>query len=137
MELRINSTVKDAQKNITRNDDFLRKGNDNMNKQSLINNGYKHICTQNSKSKIELWARFNGYKDTIVYLYYNPETDMVLEQTRQTITYTQLDMMAQMRDKMREDFLKLDVEYDKENIWQGEAVRHEIEWLKEEYNELL
>lgn len=43
---------------------------------------------------------------------------MVLEQTRQTIPYTQLDMMAQMRDKMREDFLKLDVEYDKENIWQ-------------------
>ena len=54
----------------------------------------------------------------IVYLYYIPETDIVLEQTRQTIPYTQLDMMAQMRDKMREDFLKLDVEYDKENIWQ-------------------
>ena len=118
MELRINSTVKDAQKNITRNNDFLRKGNDNMNKQSLINNGYKYICTQNSKSKMELWAKFNGYKDTIVYLYYIPETDMVLEQTRQTVSYTQLDMMAQMRDKMREDFLKLDVEYDKENIWQ-------------------
>lgn len=118
MELRINSTVKDAQKNITRNNDFLRKGNDNMNKQSLINNGYKYICTQNSKSKMELWAKFNGYKDTIVYLYYIPETDMVLEQTRQTVPYTQLDMMAQMRDKMREDFLKLDVEYDKENIWQ-------------------
>ena len=44
------------------NDDFLRKGNDNMNKQNLINDGYKHICTQNSKSKMELWARFNGYK---------------------------------------------------------------------------
>lgn len=43
---------------------------------------------------------------------------MVLEQTRQTISYTHLDMMAQMRDKMRNDFLKFDVEYDKENIWQ-------------------
>ena len=43
---------------------------------------------------------------------------MVLDQTRQTVSYTQLDMIAQMRDKMREDFLKLDVEYDKENIWQ-------------------
>jgi len=118
MEARINSTVKDVQKNITRIDDFLWKGNDNMNKQSLINDGYKRICTQNSKSKMELWARFNGYKDTIVYLYYIPETDMVLEQTRQTVPYTQLDMMAQMRDKMREDFLKLDVEFDKENIWQ-------------------
>lgn len=88
-----------------------------MNKQDLINNGYKHICTQNSECKMELWARFNGYKDTIVYLYYVPEKDMVLKQTCQTIPYTQLDMMAQMRDKMREDFLKFDVEYDKENIW--------------------
>lgn len=89
-----------------------------MNKQDLINGGYKHMCTQNSKNKIELWARFNGYRDTIVYLYYVPETDMVLEQTRHTISYTELDMMAQMRDKMRDDFFKLNIEYDKENIWQ-------------------
>lgn len=63
-------------------------------------------------------AKFNGYKDTIVYLYYIPKMDMVLEQTRQVISYTQLDMMAQMRDKMRTDFVKLNIEYDKENIWQ-------------------
>lgn len=66
----------------------------------------------------KLWAKFNGYKDTIVYLYYIPKMDMVLEQTRQVISYTQLDMMAQMRDKMRADFVKLNVKYDKENIWQ-------------------
>ena len=96
----------------------VKNGDDNLNKQDLIDKGYKYICTQNSKSKMELWARFNRYKDTIVYLYYIPETDMVLEQTRQTVSYTQLDMMAQMRDKMREDFLKLDVEYDKDNFWQ-------------------
>jgi len=93
-------------------------GDDNLNKQDLIDKGYKHICTQNSESKIELWAKFNGYKDTIVYLYYIPKMDMVLEQTRQVISYTQLDMMAQMRDKMRTDFVKLNIEYDKENIWQ-------------------
>ena len=92
-----------------------------MNKQDLINDGYKHISTQNSESKMELWARFNGYKDTIVYLYYVPEIDTALEQTRQTISYTQLDMMAQMRDKMRDDFFKLNIEYDKENIWQKNA----------------
>lgn len=97
---------------------YIDEGCDYMNKQDLINDGYRHICTQNSESKMELWARFNGYKDTIVYLYYVPEKDMVLEQTRQTISYTHLDMMAQMRDKMRNDFLKFDVEYDKENIWQ-------------------
>lgn len=72
-----------------------------MNKQDLIDKGYKHVCTQNSESKIELWAKFNGYKDTVVYLYYSPKMDMVLEQTRQVISYTQLDMMAQMRDKNR------------------------------------
>ena len=88
-----------------------------MNKQDLMNDGYRYICTQNSESKMELWARFNGCKDIIVYLYYVPDTDTVLEQTRQTTSYTQLDMMAQMRDRMREDFLKLDIEYDKENVW--------------------
>ena len=88
-----------------------------MNKQDLIDKGYKHVCTQNSESKIELWAKF-GYKDTVVYLYYSPKMDMVLEQTRQVISYAQLDMMAQMRDKMRTDFVKLNIEYDKENIWQ-------------------
>lgn len=88
-----------------------------MNKQDLINSGYKHICTQNSEAQMQLWAKFNGYMDTISYLYYVPETDTALEQTRQTISYSQLDMMAQMRDKMREDFVKLNVKYDKENIW--------------------
>ena len=86
-------------------------GDDNLNKQDLIDKGYKHVCTQNSESKIELWAKFNGYRDTIVYLYYIPKMDMVLEQTRQVISYTQLDMMAQMRDKMRIDFVKLNIEY--------------------------
>ena len=88
-----------------------------MNKQDLINNGYQHICTQNSETQMELWAKFNGYMDTISYLCYIPETDNALEQTRQTISYLQLDMLAQMRDKMRSDFVKLNVKYDKENIW--------------------
>ena len=55
--------------------------------------------------------------DTAVYVYYIPESDVVLEKTKSTISYLQLDMMAQMRDKMREDFFKLDVEYDKSYIW--------------------
>ena len=88
-----------------------------MNKQDLLNRGYKHICTQNSKSEMELWAKFIGCRDTIVYLYYIPETDIALEQTRKTISYTQLDMLAQMRDKLQSDFVRLDIEFDKENIW--------------------
>lgn len=89
-----------------------------MNKQELIKQGYKYIATQNSDtSKMELWAKFNGYLDTIVYVYYILENDVALEQTKSTISYLQLDMMAQMRDKTREDFLKLDVEYDKSCIW--------------------
>lgn len=66
---------------------------------------------------MELWAKFNGYMDTISCLYYVPETDTVLKQTKQTISYLQLDMLAQIRDKMREDFIKLNVKYDKKNIW--------------------
>lgn len=66
---------------------------------------------------MELWAKFNGYMDTISYLYYVPETDTVLKQTKQTISYLQLDMLTQIRDKMREDFIKLNVKYDKKNIW--------------------
>lgn len=88
-----------------------------MNKQDLISNGYKKVCTQNSKNKMELWAKFSGYQDTITYLYYIPDTDVALEQTKRCISYTQLDMMAQMRDKMREDFVKMDLEYNKKEIW--------------------
>lgn len=90
-----------------------------MNKQDLVNGGYRHICTQNSESKMELWAKFSGYQDIISYLYYMPETDVTLEQTKKCISYTQLDMMAQMRDKMREDFVKMDLEYNKEDIWKS------------------
>jgi hypothetical protein len=88
-----------------------------LNKQDLINNGYKYICTQNSKQRMELWAKFTGYLDTITYLYYVPEKDVALKNTEKCISYCMLDMMAQMRDKMQNDFAKLDVEYDKENIW--------------------
>jgi len=94
-----------------------------MTKQELINQGYKYVATQNCDSKIELWAKFNGYMDTVTYLYYIPENDVALDQTRQSISYLQLDMMAQMRDKMQEDFLKLDVEYDKSCIWTDENSR--------------
>lgn len=93
-----------------------------MSKQEMIEQGYKYIATQNDESKMELWAKFNGYMDTVVYLYYSPENDMSLEQTRHTISYSQLDMMAQMRDKMREDFVKLNIEYDRNNIWTDKNV---------------
>ena len=89
-----------------------------MNKQDLIDNGYKYICTQNSKQRMELWAKFTGYLDTVTYLYYVPEEDIALKSMEKCISYCMLDMMAQMRDKMQNDFAKLDVEYDKENIWQ-------------------
>lgn len=83
----------------------------------MINQGYEYIATQNNETKIELWAKFTGYMDTITYLYYVPENDIALEQTRQFISYLQLDMMEHMRDKMRKNFLRLDVKYDKSCIW--------------------
>ena len=88
-----------------------------MNKQDLLNSGYRYVCAQNSKNKMELWAKFTGYRDTITYLYYIPEIDIALKQTEKCISYTQLDMMAQMRDKMQTDFVRLDIEYDKEDVW--------------------
>ncbi len=36
-----------------------------MTKQEMINHDYKYITTQNNESKMELWAKFNGYMDTI------------------------------------------------------------------------
>lgn len=88
-----------------------------MNKQELIKQEYKYIATQNNNtSKIELWAK-NGHLDEVIYVYYIPKSDVVLEKTKGIISYLQLDVMAQMRDKMREDFLKLDVEYDKSCNW--------------------
>ena len=50
-----------------------------MNKQQLINNGFKHICTKNSISKVELYAKFNGYSDIITYLFYSQELDTTLD----------------------------------------------------------
>ena len=67
--------------------------------------------------KTEIWAKFTGHEDTISYVYYNPKNDTVIENTRQTISYTYLDMLAQMRDKMRENFLKEDIKYDNSCIW--------------------
>ena len=88
-----------------------------MSKQDLINQGYRYIATQNCDVKTEMWAKFTGYEDTISYVCYNPTDDTVIEHTRQTISYTYLDMMAQMRDKMRENFLKDDIKYDSSCIW--------------------
>ena len=88
-----------------------------MNKQQLINNGFKHICTQNSSSKVELYAKFNGYSDIITYLFYSPELDTTLDQSKRNISFTELDMMAQMRDKLRNDFVKMNLECDKDTIW--------------------
>lgn len=90
-----------------------------MNKQDLINSRFEYICTKISplsENKMELWAKFSDYQDMVIYLYYLPETDTTLEQPSQTISYEQLDMMAQMRDKMRKHFVKLNIEHDKENI---------------------
>lgn len=88
-----------------------------MNKQDLINQGYKYIATQNCDIKTEIWAKFTGYEDIISYICYNPKDDIAIESTRQTTSYTYLDMLAQMRDKMRENFLKEDVKYDNSCIW--------------------
>ena len=73
-----------------------------MDKQYLIEDGYKYICTQKSSAiKMELWAKLDHRYDMITYLYYRPDKDIALNQTSRIISFEELDMMMQMRDKMR------------------------------------
>lgn len=87
-----------------------------MTKQQLIDNGFKYITTQSNDYKIEMWAKFSGYEDTIQYYYYYPNEDATSPNI-QTVSYLQLDMFAQMRDEMRNDLLKQDIKFDKHGIW--------------------
>lgn len=90
-----------------------------MTKKELIGQGFKYIATQNCEAKTEIWARFSGWDDVIQYYYYFPNDDMT-SPTVMTITYVgQLDMFAQMRDKMQMDWLnRVDVNnFDKTQIW--------------------
>ena len=87
-----------------------------MNKQELVDNGFKYIATQNCEAKTEMWARFSGYEDTIQYYLYSPKEDMSISQI-QTTSYLKLELFSKMRDAMRMDFLKQVEEYDKECIW--------------------
>lgn len=90
-----------------------------MTKKELIEQGFKYIATQNCEEKTEVWARFSGWEDAIQYYYYFPSGDMT-SPIIMTIAYVgQLDMFAQMRDKMQMDWLnRVDVNnFDKTQIW--------------------
>ena len=88
-----------------------------MKKQDLIDNGFIHITTQNCEQKTEVWAKFSGYLDTIQYHFYLPLLDETVSNNVNTSSYLQLDMLAQIRDKMRNDFVKKDIQYDTDGIW--------------------
>lgn len=88
-----------------------------MKKQQLIYHGFKYIATQNCGQKTELWARFTGYLDTIEYIYYLPNVDETIPKSANTTSYLQIDMFTQIRDKLRNDFFKEDIQLDKSCIW--------------------
>lgn len=94
-----------------------------MTKSEMIEQGYKYIATQNSASKLELWAKFSGYEDMVVYIYYNPQNDMAINYTRNCISFLELDMMTQLRDALREDFIRKDIKYDVSCIWSNEKIK--------------
>jgi hypothetical protein len=94
-----------------------------MTKQELTNNGFKYISTHNCGQKTELWAKFTGYLDTIQYIYYLPNVDKTIPNNANTTSYLQIDMFAQIRDKMRNDFLKYDIQYDKEGTWSDDSIK--------------
>jgi hypothetical protein len=87
-----------------------------MTKQELTSQSFKYITTQCNDEKIELWSKFSGNNDTIQYYFYSPKLDATIG-VMQTISYMQLDMFAQMMSKMREDFCKYYIKYEKENKW--------------------
>jgi len=91
-----------------------------MTKQELKSNGYKYISTQNCGQKTELWAKFTGYLDTIQYCYYLPFKDIAIAGI-QTTSYLTVDMLAQLRDGMRNEFLKQDIGFDKDVIWSNQT----------------
>ncbi len=87
-----------------------------MTKGELLDSGFKYISTQNSDTKIELWAKFTGWEDAIQYIYYFPEENKT-SPIVMTTSYMQLEMFAQMRDSLRVDFFKQDIKYDSTQIW--------------------
>lgn len=95
-----------------------------MTKQELIEQGFKYIATQNCEQKTEVWARFTGWEDAIQYWYYFPEIDQTNPGNVNVISFvSQLGLFEIMADKMRGDFLKNDVKYDSNCIW--ESVKEE------------
>lgn len=91
-----------------------------MTKTELIKNGFKHVSTQNCEIKTELWARFSGWEDTVQYYYYFPNEDQT-SPIIMTTTYMQLEMFAQMRDSLRDNFLKDDIKYNSTQLFVKES----------------
>lgn len=87
-----------------------------MTKKELLDSKFKYISTQNSAAKTELWAKFTGWEDAIQYYYYFPEEDKT-SPVAMTISFMQLEMFSQIRDSLRNDFLKQDIQYDFNQIW--------------------
>nr|DAV96829.1 MAG TPA: hypothetical protein [Caudoviricetes sp.] len=94
----------------------MKKGLFLMTKGQLLNSGFKHISTQNSDAKTELWEKFTGWEDAIQYYYYFPDEDKT-SPIVMTTSFMQIEMFSQMRDSLRGDFLKQDIKYDSTQIW--------------------
>lgn len=88
-----------------------------MTKNEMINQGYKYIATQNCELKLELWAKFTGYEDMIAYIIYDQQEDRAIEQTEKCISYTELDMMAQLKDAMKEDLVRNNIRCNVNCMW--------------------
>ena len=91
-----------------------------MNKQELINNGYKYIATQNCNQKTELWAKFTGYLDTISYIYYLPNVDKTIPDTTMTTSLTQCEMLSKLTNGLIGEFFKQGIKIDGKQLWTNE-----------------
>ena len=88
-----------------------------MNRQELKDKGFECICSQNSESRVELWAKLTGYENNISYIFYLPENDTTIEETRSVISYTKLNMFSILAEYMQEKFIRNKIPYNENHIW--------------------
>ena len=89
-----------------------------MNKNDLINNGYRYIAKKNADPHIEVWAKFTGKGDEVEYCYYIPDMDAIDDETVQAVSFFEdIMMFTFMREKLTSDFARLGIEHRRENVW--------------------
>jgi len=71
-----------------------------MNKEELVNNGFLYITDQES-TKSEIWAKFSGYKDVVLYFYYFEKEDSTDTSIPKISDMSELEALSKIYDTLR------------------------------------